>query len=121
MAGRVQAAFGCDLGAPFGNHADDVGLDLQGQGDDFRHVGHLEVETGFDDLAELADIAVLDVAAVFAQVRGDAVRAGRFTNQRRLNGVRFAALASSVPVAASAASTSSSDGPRAGSTTCSRM
>ena len=46
--------------------------------------------------AQAADVAVLDVAAVFAQMGGDAVRAGGFANQRRLDRVRLAALAPAV-------------------------
>ena len=45
---------------------------------------------------KLADVAILDVAAVFAQMGGDAVSAGGFADQRRLDGVRFAALAPAV-------------------------
>src|SRR5205823_8923066 len=49
-----------------------------------------------DDFAQLPDVAVLDMAAVFAQVSGNAVRAGRFAHQRRLDRVGLAVAASPV-------------------------
>ena len=47
-------------------------------------------------LPQLADVAVLHVAPVLPQVRGDAVGAGGFANQRRLDRVRFAAIAPAI-------------------------
>ena len=67
------------------------GLTCKAMDDDFGSVGHFEVEAGFEDLAELADVAILHVPAVFAQVGGDAVGAGGFADERRFDRVRFAA------------------------------
>ena len=92
----VQAAFGGQFGAAFGHQANDVGFETEGDGDDFRRVGHFQVEAGFDGLAEFDDVAVLDVPAVFAQVGGDAVGAGGFADESGFDGVRFAAIASAI-------------------------
>ena len=46
--------------------------------------------------AQFPDVAVLDVPAVFAQVRGDAVRARRLANPRGLDRVGFAKSASAI-------------------------
>jgi hypothetical protein len=42
-AGDVEAAFGGDFGAFFGDETHFVGADAFGDGDDFRDVGHFEV------------------------------------------------------------------------------
>src|SRR5208282_4304260 len=96
-ANNVQPAFGCHFQPPFGHDADDIRLQFQRDADDFRHVGHFEIEPGLDGFAQLPNVAVLDVPAVFAQMRGDAVRAGGFTNPRRLDRIRFAETAPTIP------------------------
>ena len=45
--GNFQSAFGRHFRPPFGHDADDVRLQFQRDGDDFRHVGHFEVQAGF--------------------------------------------------------------------------
>ena len=90
LANDVQSAFGGYFLSSLRDKANDVRLELQGDAKDFRRVGHFEVEPGFDGLAQFPNIAVLDVPAVFPQMGGDAVRAGRFANQRGFDRVRFA-------------------------------
>ena len=55
--------------------------------------GHLEVEHAAHGLAQEAHVAILDVAAIFAQVHGDAVGAGELDERRRPHriGIRGAA------------------------------
>src|SRR5439155_10328358 len=81
LADDIQPAFGGDFLSPLRDNANDVRFELEGDGKDFRRVGHLQVEPGFDDLAQFPNIAVLNVPAVFSQMGGGAVRAGRFANQ----------------------------------------
>jgi hypothetical protein len=50
----------------------------------------------FDGFAQLPDVAVLDVPPVFAQMRGDAVRARRLANARGLDGIGFAESAPAI-------------------------
>ena len=75
MRDHVEAALGGQLLAAFGNQRRLVGLDLAGDVDDGVDRGHFQVEAVGHDLAQQADVAILDVAAVFAQVHGDAVGA----------------------------------------------
>jgi hypothetical protein len=79
-AHHVQAALGGDLLAALGHQAGGVRPGLQGDADHLVGDRHLEVQR----LAALAaqvgqhgDVGVADVAAVLAQVGGDAVGAGR--------------------------------------------
>src|SRR5208283_3067569 len=78
------------------HQANDVRLELERDGNDLRGVGHFQVEAGLDDFAQLPGIAVLDVAPVFPEVGGDAVRARRLTVERGGNRVRLALRASTV-------------------------
>ena len=45
--------------------------------------GHLEVEHRRDARSDRVDVGVLDVAAILAQVRGDAVGAGALADRAR--------------------------------------
>lgn len=73
----VQTAFSGDFGPFFWNEANFVGLEFFGDGDDFWNVGHFEVEAEAGELSELADIAVVNMAAVFAEMHGNPVCARR--------------------------------------------
>ena len=60
---------------------------------DFEHgIGHrhLQIDAGLDGLLHDLQVAFLYVAAVFAQVNGDAVGAGALGGQRGRDGVRIA-------------------------------
>ena len=63
---------------------------LERERDDLRRVRHLEVQPRFDDLTQLRDVAVLHVTAILAQMRGDTVATGGFTDYRGANWIRFA-------------------------------
>src|SRR5205814_7283751 len=56
--------------------------------------GHLEVEADVRELAQAPHVLVLDVAAVFAQVAGDAVGAAQMRLDRRPDGVGLVGAAS---------------------------
>jgi hypothetical protein len=63
-----------------------------GDGDHIVRDGHLKVEPGFDLFPEQLDVPVLDMPAVFAQMRGDPVGTCLFGDQggvqdRRVRGV----------------------------------
>ena len=77
-SGGVEAAFGGDFLAALGDHADFVGTDAEGDFEDFGVVAHFEVERdGGEGGADVEEVGIPDVAAVFAEVDGDAVGAGR--------------------------------------------
>ena len=59
------------------------GLSLRAMATISGGIGHLQVEPGLDDLAQLPDIPVLDMAPVFPQVGRDAVRARRLASPAR--------------------------------------
>lgn len=73
LTGDIEAALGRDLAATFGHKHGGVGLDAAGDTDHLVGRGHFEVELDADELAEQEQVAVVDVAAVFAEVDGDAV------------------------------------------------
>ena len=97
IAGHVQTAFRGDLLPPFGHQADNVRLEVERDADDFRRVGHLEIQPCRDGLAYFPDVSVLDMAAVLAQVRRDSVGAGGLALSRGRHRVRFASLPATVP------------------------
>ena len=73
LARDLQPALGRAFLALFGDDADGVGFVAQG---DFLHLvgrGHLEIQRRRQDCHQPFDIGVADVAAIFAQVGGDAV------------------------------------------------
>ena len=76
LAGGVEAALGGALLAPLRHDAG--GVRPVAQRDRQHLVGrrHLQVERQRDRVAQPLDVAVADVPAVLAQMRGDAVGAG---------------------------------------------
>ena len=77
LAGDVEAAFGGALLAPLRHEAGRVRPGRERDGDHLVGRRHLEVERHGDLALQPRDVVVADVAAVLAQVRGDAVGAGR--------------------------------------------
>ena len=77
----VQATFGGDFLAFFGHDADFFRPHAQGVFEHFFGQCHFEVDVGADGAGDLCDVVVFDVAAVFAQVQGDVVRAVGFGQQ----------------------------------------
>ena len=76
LAGGVEAAFGGPLLAPLGHDAGGMRPNLAGDADHLRRRRHFEIERLCDALLEPSDIVIDDVAAILAQMRGDAVGAG---------------------------------------------
>ena len=72
----VEPALGGDLLAAFGHDAAGVRPGADGDGGHLLRCGHLKVERCFDLRHKPSDILVADVAAVLAQMRGNAVGAG---------------------------------------------
>ena len=77
LAGGVEPAFGGALGAPLRHEAGGVRPRLARDPDHLRRRRHFEIERLGDPLLEAGDVVVDDVAAILAQMRGDAVGAGR--------------------------------------------
>ena len=89
LPGDVQAAFGGDLLAPLGHERDLVGLYLAGDRQHARLAGHFQVQLDGDRLAQDPQVAVLDVAAVLAEVERDAVGPAQFGQRGRPDRVRL--------------------------------
>jgi hypothetical protein len=51
--------------------------------------GHFQIEVGGDAIAQQANIEVLNVTTITAQVNGDAISASLFTNHGRRNNTWF--------------------------------
>ena len=75
LAGGVEPAFGGALLAPFGDDAGGVRLVAQRDLQHFLGRRHFEVERQVGRRLDPGEVVVADVAAVFAQVRGDPVAA----------------------------------------------
>src|SRR5271166_240991 len=76
VARGIEAALGGDLAAILWDEADILGQDAEGDGEDLGGVAHFEIQPGNDALAEAEDVAILDVAAICAEVDGDGAGAG---------------------------------------------
>ena len=75
---HVQTAFGGQFLAPLGHQRHHVRKELQGELDHLGGRGHFHVEARGHRLAQEAQVALLHVAAVLAQVSGDAAGTGKF-------------------------------------------
>ena len=82
LPGRVEPALGRHLLAPLGDDTGRVRAVPQRDRDHLLGRGHLEIERQRDAADQLRDILVHDVAPVLAQMRGDAVGAGRLRDLR---------------------------------------
>jgi hypothetical protein len=85
----VEAAFCCEFSPVFRDEGNLVGADLLGYFDDGLRHAHFEVEFAGDGFLEEADVAVVDVAAVLAEVDGDSVGAGELALDSGPDGVRL--------------------------------
>ena len=71
----VEPALGGDLVAAFGHQHRHLGLESNGDIDHLGGGGHLQVQLDLRLVAQPAHVSVLDVAAILAQMHGDAVGA----------------------------------------------
>ena len=85
----VEASFGGDLRAVFGDEANFGGLEVEGKVEHGGGGGHFEVELFAAFAAESENVIVLDVATIFAEVDGDGVGTGAEAEQGGGNGVGF--------------------------------
>ena len=92
-ADDVQAALGRQLGAPLGHQAAIGRAHAAGDLDHLRGGRHLQIHARAEQLAQQPHVALLDVAAILAQVQRDAVGAGLLGHQRRLHRLRIARAA----------------------------
>ena len=83
LAGGVEPALGGALLAPLGHDAGGVGAMRERDRQHLLGRRHLEVERQRDLGAQARDVVVGDVAAILAQMRGDAVGAGGRPRSRR--------------------------------------
>ena len=90
-SGRVETSFSGDLLPPFWDQANDVWADVESDLHDLGRVTHLEIKAGAHSFSQRADIAVLDMAPIFAQMGSNAVGAGSKANPRGLDWVGLAA------------------------------
>ncbi len=86
-ADHVEAALGGALGPLFRNDATGVRTDAQGDVEHRLGRGHFKIERLFDRRLEPPHVVVVDVAAILAQMRGDAVGAGLDRKKRRAHGI----------------------------------
>ena len=95
-ADHVEPAFGGALGAALRHQAGGVRPGPQRDRDHLRGRRHLQVERLGDLGLEAGNVVVADVAAVFAQMRGDAVGARR---DRQLGGAHRIGMPAAARVA----------------------
>ena len=90
LAGDVQAPFGCQFKAEvLGDKRGLMGFQVESQRNDRRLEGQLEIQAHLYGLFEQSDVAVLDVAAVFAEMDGDDVGASELGKYGSPDGVGF--------------------------------
>ena len=85
LAGGVQAALGRALLALFRHDAGGMRLVLEGDAQHFLRRRHFQVQRHVERRHQHRDILVADMAAILAQMRGDAVGAGLHRQQRGLD------------------------------------
>ena len=93
LPGGIEPALGRSLLAPLGDDARGVGFVAQR---DLQHLlgrGHFKVQGQVDLGHQPVDIAIGNVAAVFAEVRGDAVGAGLGSDDGRAHRIGMVAAA----------------------------
>ncbi len=76
LAGRIEATLGGPLLALLGHDAGGVWAVLERNGDHLGRRRHLEIERDFELAHQSLDVRIDDMAAILAQMRGDAVGAG---------------------------------------------
>src|SRR5574344_1283694 len=89
LGGYVESAFGGDFLAVLGDERHHVRLHVDRELEHFLRRRHFHIEVRRHHSAEEADVAFLDVALVFAEVRRDAVAAGELGEEGRGHRIRF--------------------------------
>ena len=89
MTCHIQTALRGDFLPSLRHEANNVRLQLECNVNNLGSVGHFKIEPCLDDLAELLDIKILNMAPVFSQMRRDAMSAGGFTLQSSSYGIRL--------------------------------
>lgn len=89
LAGDVESAFGGDFLPTFGHEHGKLRLDVAGKCDHRRGGGDFEIEFDMNEFSEAAHVGVLNVASIFAEVDGNAVRAAELRFDRGPDGVGF--------------------------------
>ena len=92
-ADHVEAAFGRHFFAAFGHQRRLVGLGVAGDGEHVVGTRQFQIDRHGDRLDEHAQVAVLNVAAVLAQVDRDRVGPAEFGERRRPDGIGLVRLA----------------------------
>src|SRR4051812_35407887 len=87
----VQPAFRRDFLTALRHKSHLLGFDATGDLQHLRDASHLEIEVRADGLLQTLDVVVLDVAAVFPQVRRDSIGTGCFAGERGFDRIRLAA------------------------------
>jgi hypothetical protein len=85
----IEAALGGHFLARFGHQAAILRPHLARDPDHLLGHRHLEIHARLQEPAQHRHVAVLDVAAVLAQMQGDAVGARLLGEQRRVDGIRI--------------------------------
>ena len=88
VAMHIQATLGGLFFASFGYQRDHRRLHLKQDGKHFVGGGHLQVQQGIDAVLKTADVIVPYVAAVFTQMRGNAIRTCQLADLGGKNRVR---------------------------------
>ena len=89
---EIESAFRCDLLALLGHEANFIGLQEKSEIDQLGRVAHLEIELRHDVGAQPFQIALLHMAAISPQMRGDPARPGALAETRRHDRIGFGIL-----------------------------
>ena len=81
----------------FRDYANDIRLQFQGDADHLRRVRHFQVQAGLDNLPQTPDVAILNMPAIFPQMRGNALRPGGLANQSGCHGIRLTMAHAAIP------------------------
>lgn len=82
MGDDVESSLGGQFLATFGHEGDLIGSGLDCEGEDGGFGGEFEVEANLDGFSEEAEVTILNVATVFAEMNGDAVGSREFGEGR---------------------------------------
>ena len=93
LAGDIEPAFGGAFGAPLRHEAGGMRLGLQRDRDHVVGRRHFEIERLGNLGLQPRDVVVADVAAILAQMRGDAVGAGLLGELGRAHRIGMTAAA----------------------------